>query len=454
MKRVKLNFYCVQPISIKSDALKRLFLSKTKIDKIEKIAVDEGSKPEWLRRFNNLSRVYASFFVLDPDPVDVSILSDQLKDQFLVNGKLSLSPHLITSQVCAYLVYDYRLMYFNLIYELGFQFALDDLTNYLKFNPDAVLKMDLYNTVRNLLVKESDAGVPATWVTETQRSAREKISWIFNTAYHCDCDCESVCILNNTGNITNVVTQEGLSEECYRDLASRFVSLNNAAERLSNYSEPLFLSNDQIYHFNGRFHTILLRDAVDRYRYIPIQFHIQFMWFYLNGINEIMEKLNNEIIGDDTLKNLESQNRFIDTLIHKVEILSLHNANFKTAIEIDNERVYRQIGPKWNVEQLLRTSNRYIAFFKDYLQRIYTRKTSRTEHKQNVILAFISILQLIALISVWNDYIALLNEENLDKANELLFLFSRYEYLRYFNIFSPVLIALIIIGLFLFFRRK
>lgn len=410
--------------------------------------------PEWLRCFNGLSRVGASFFVIFPDPVDVDILLKQLNDQFLVNGKLSLAPHLIAPTVRAYLIYDYRLLYFNLIYELGFEFSLADLTPYLQFNRDANIKLDLYNTVRNLLVKENDTDVPADWTTEIQRSAMEKIRLIFHTAYHCDCDLQSVRILNNTGNITNVVTQQGLSDEHYGKLVSRFVCLNNGAERLSNYSEPLVLNDDQVYHFNGRFHTILLKDDTDQLRYIPIQFHIQFMWFYLNGINAIMEKMNNAIIGDDTLKNLESQNRYIDILIHKVEILSLHNANFKTAIETDNERIYGKINPKWNVEQLLRTSNRYIAFFKDYLQRIYTRKTSRTEHRQSVILAFISILQLIALISVWNDYIALLNEENLGKADTLLFLFTRYEYLRYFNMFSPVLILLIIIGLFFFFRRR
>ena len=167
-----------------------------------------------------------------------------------------------------------------------------------------------------------------------------------------------------------------------------------------------------------------------------------------------MERLNNEIIGDDTLKNLEFQNRFIDVVIHKVEILSLHNANFKTAIEADNERVYKQISPKWNVEQLLRTANRYVAFFKDYLQRMYIRKTPQTEQRQNIILASISILQLVALISVWNDYLSLLNQDNIDKANELLVLFSRFEYLLIFNILSPLLILLLIAGVFFYFRKK
>jgi len=454
MSRIKLKFYCVQPISIRRDHLKRIFLSRTQIEKIQAYAADKAFMPTWMQRINRLSSLYDSFSIIPTDSVEYGVLKAQLKDQFLVDGKLSLAPHLIPSEVSCCLIYDFRLMYFNLVYELSFEFKREDFIAFVRVDTDAGPKKDLYNTVRNLLVKEDDNDAVADWTAMIRTSVKEKVSYIFNTLYQCKCDPAAIRILNNTGNITNVVALEDLTDEEYKDLSGQLVSLNNAAERLGNYSEPLYLENDQIYHFNGRFHTIILRDSNECDRYIPIQFHVQFMWFYLNRMNEMMEKLNNEIIGDDTLKNVEFQNRLIDVLIHKVEILTLHNAKFKTAIEIDNEKVYRPIRQKWNLDQLLTTSNRYIAFFKDYLHRIYVRKTSKIEQRQNVILAFISILQLIALISVWNDYIALLNEENIGSANALLFLFNRFEYLRYFNLLSPVLIMMIIVAILLYFRKR
>ena len=104
---------------------------------------------------------------------------------------------------------------------------------------------------------------------------------------------------------------------------------------------------------------------------------------------------------------------------------------------------------------MIKTSNEYVVYFKDYLARIYTKKSSKMEQRQNKILLFITLFQFIALLSVWNDYLNLLSVEFLEKAKGILPLFGSESNLEAFNIYLPIIFFIIILCMFFYiFKNK
>ena len=61
-----------------------------------------------------------------------------------------------------------------------------------------------------------------------------------------------------------------------------------------------------------------------------------------------------------------------------------------------------------------------------------------------------------ALISVWNDYVSLLDDESKDKADEIIPLFGNSNNFEQFNLYLPLSFAMIIIIMiyYVFFTKK
>ena len=271
---------------------------------------------------------------------------------------------------------------------------------------------------------------------------------------------DSLKILNNSGNITNVAILENLNDKEFEKYSNYLLNLNSLAERNQNYSSPIKIKSanskhDNLYFFNGRFHTIILQNQKDKYRYIPIQFQMQYLWFYLSKqINLILEFYNDNILKDNSISKISEYSDKIDAIINKIENLNIFNQKFKLSIEADS-KIYHAIEEKWNIENMIKTSNEYVVYFKDYLARIYTKKSSKMEQRQNKILLFITLFQFIALLSVWNDYLNLLSVEFLQKAKGILPLFGSESNLEAFNIYLPIIFFIIILCMFFYiFKNK
>ena len=271
---------------------------------------------------------------------------------------------------------------------------------------------------------------------------------------------DSLKILNNSGNITNVAILENLNDKEFEKYSNYLLNLNSLAERNQNYSSPIKIKSanskhDNLYFFNGRFHTIILQNQKDKYRYIPIQFQMQYLWFYLSKqINLILEFYNDNILKDNSISKISEYSDKIDAIINKIENLNIFNQKFKLSIEADS-KIYHAIEEKWNIENMIKTSNEYVVYFKDYLARIYTKKSSKMEQRQNKILLFITLFQFIALLSVWNDYLNLLSVEFLEKAKGILPLFGSESNLEAFNIYLPIIFFIIILCMFFYiFKNK
>lgn len=444
---LNLNFYCFQPIELSMSSLQELFNAKTSNLVVKNIGSNTYTS-KWLKEFANLNNVFYSILNVDlENSVNIGTLEDELKASFKVNDKYYLDRFLDKDNTKYYLLFDYRLMYFILVYEISLNIPIDALDIY--DNGYCKVKSDLYNTVRNLLVKETDNTPISIWANEIRQDVKKRILNILNDEFKLTIKESDINITNNSGNITNVVDMSGLGDDfsMYEQLSNKLLILNNNAERLTNNIKPIVIEGitdkefEQFYNFNGRFHTVILYKSSDLYRYIPIQFHMQYMWFYLKEINVMLEnEYNKLIVNADSIVKLEEHVYMIDNYISKVEILTMHNENFKLAIEVDNELIYQKIQQRWNIENKLNNSNKYISFFKDYLTRLYSKKTSKIEQRQNKILFIISIVQLITLISVWNDYITLFENSNVLYENYITNGLSHY--LNIFSIFSTIIVPL------------
>ena len=79
------------------------------------------------------------------------------------------------------------------------------------------------------------------------------------------------------------------------------------------------------------------------------------------------------------------------------------------------------------------------------MRKLSNKKISRAQKRQNNILFVISLIQIIALVSVWNDYLSLLNESSIQNADELISLFNGIDNLMMFNGLMPLGLSSIVI---------
>jgi len=242
----------------------------------------------------------------------------------------------------------------------------------------------------------------------------------------------------------------------YIEATNLFLRLNQMAERNQDRSTPIELNSLQnsnfkdVYYFSGRFHTIILSNPKDKLRYIPIQFQMQFLWFYLSKqINLILEYYNDTISQDNSIEILQDYSDKLDVIINKISNLNIFNQKFKLAIETDS-KIYNKIQGKWNIENMIQSSNEYIVFFKDYLSRLYNKKSSKLGQRQNTILLSISLIQFIALISVWTDYLSIVGIEAQQKATLILPFFGSYKELGLFNLYLPLILLFVILLMFVY----
>jgi len=436
MKKISLSFMGVQPLNIDSDIYIELLEKKVSFLQSD---MSESAQPFlWLKNYNQIYDTYHDLKIWDL--VDKKFdLKDFFRNTFAYNMReevIDLSEYL--THYHAKLVYDPRFVYFILVYEIHFILPDHILSSFLDYDPTQsnINYNDLYNTVRMAIVKEDTESHLSSWGESIQYIACSKAKSVLQDIYKIKIENDKVNILPNTCNISNFVL---LPEDYNLFLVEKLIALNVFAERLSSEIEMKPLYNDTVYFsFNGRFHTIIMKNQQDKYRFQPLQFHIQYMWFLVERYNKIMNMINKILMQTDTLKILQKYLYLINIMINKIELLSLHDMNFKHSIEVDID-IYEKNEKRWSISNLLQSSKQYVSFFKDYLDRSFAQKSDRYQKKMNLILLVISFLQVLALISVWNDYLSTLNKSNLNIDDRLLKFFdNNIENLLTFNLLFPI----------------
>jgi len=244
------------------------------------------------------------------------------------------------------------------------------------------------------------------WIARFENRALDTLHKISVSLTNDSLAREDFCVVDNTGNITNITDCSNLNDSEYQQCKAVLLKINRSAERLRHPQEPIELEEGSIYSFNGRFHTILIKRPDERYRYVPIQFQMQRMWFYLRSLFSFLTNLNDQffLFTDASVKNLDYIN-LVEAVTNRVQNIRVMNEQFKSDIETDRVSIYDQIEKNWNIENLLAEMLRYVDSQKDALQRLYLKLNEKSNDRQSRILFIISIIQIAALLSVWGSYI-------------------------------------------------
>ncbi|MBY5920200.1 hypothetical protein [Ferrimonas balearica] len=403
---ITIRVMCVQPIEVSVDQYENLLVRKSHARSLRDRYNNNPFQTRWLQQFRQHHRKFVNYKSLFSDStsrVDANLLKPDLQQPaFLVGGEHDLSQYLLPEETVYDLVFDPRFFNFVLVYELAFALPDHKLGQILTADQADVRQDDLYNTVRGLMVKEQDDSPLSEWANQIRAQVLGEVEQLCRSERRRN-SLKVASIGNNSGNITLFVDASARDER----IKNLFLNCNANAERLLG-NRTTVVDNDKVhYAFFSRFHTIISDDPRYYLRYAPIQYHIQFIWFYVRYYSEIMEALNHHVLALNSRARIGSKRHVIDEYINKIEQLKMHNENFKLAIESDNSAVYAKIEGKWNIESSLANAQSYVSFFKDYLERAYIRKAERASQRQNHILFVISCIQILGLISIWSDYLGL-----------------------------------------------
>jgi hypothetical protein len=442
-----MRFFCVQPVEISVDSYYNFICSTLK--QKEHLKYIEYCEKSWFENFREKNNVYKYLYRLkntDNSNNSFSLLEleNELKEQKNYINDVDISKYLLKESSDYAVYFDIRLSYFIIVYDLDFSFPETIFKKLL------VGKTNLYIEMRKWFVQDSHESELLEWVVSTRKDVK-KLIVLFSKQFTFQLQNNQLEIPKSTGNITYFYN------DALYSLQKQIIKVNESAERLYIHKEAIYKDDRVEVYFYGRFHSIFVKGEESYHRYMPIQFHIQYVWYILLYFNNIMDELNLKLLENDEDFLVKKDMHIIDKIINKIQMLGIINERFCSAIEVDNDKIYQKIASLWNLNKNLKNSKEYMIFFKDFIEREYTKKISQAQKKQNQILFIISILQIAALISVWNDYLTLLNEESIKNIDEILYLFfNEKENLMIFNEYSPLIILFIIflITMYILWRKK
>ena len=428
-----LTFYNVQPITYSLKFMRTLNTLKMKKNITDSYATDNTSA--WLETFQDIGNAYQSLSTLKIAYPSALMLVQDLKDpRYFVNGSLSLVEHFVPDETSASLHFDQHTQTFILVYCIVLK---TDAKTLQVLSETAEPKGDFYNTIRKLVVRERVDDAISQWASHVEDASIETARSFIRDAYGIKTiPDDAIVIKTNTGNITNFVSTTITTD--LDIVQQKFIKLNDYAERRDYSDKPIELNDGTLYYFNGRFHTIFLVKDYDIMRFVPIQFHMQYMWIYTLEMYALMDYVSKEMIVRSSQKKLKKLNSLIDAIIQKVQYLSLFHDNFKRALEADNKNVYEKIERLWHINSTLEGTEQYVVNFKDYLSRKHLAYTSRVNHRQSNILFLISMLQMISLVGVWSSYISLIDRTDFESHDFLLRIFGSQQNILRFNMYLPI----------------
>lgn len=455
---IEFKMMCVQPIRIDSDVYTNM-IDDTQFSTTIKDNFDGHTfNIKWLDNFTDKYRKFRSFKPIklptDMPKIDL-LLEDFSHSRFKIGGEFNLGDFFKPNESNVELLYDQRFFSFFIVYELAFSMPEELLLKTLSYSQLNQQKTDLYNSLRRMLVKEEQASELSSWGLGIRDKLITHVTELISSSINIKAplNVNNVAMIGkNTGNITFY-----FEADCSNtNLKQAILNCNAGAESIKREILPIIDNDIVCYCFFGRFHTIISKDNAHYYRYFPIQFHMQFMWFITGFYLEILEKLNDDVNSKNTGVFLKNRLDEVDSYVNQIQFLIMHNEKFKLSIEADHELVLSKIEKSWNIEKSLENSAKYVSMFKEYLGQRHTKKQERATHRQNIILFMISCIQIIALLSVWADYLSITNAQNLPSVGPIAKIFNDPSSLLAFNFWIPAVLSVVIllIGAFGFFKRK
>lgn len=374
------------------------------------------NSPEWINEYNAVSNIYKNIIVSYIDETPIIEMQTYLKNFKFIDFEeddKTLDQYLKSESVKQYTIYDFKLKIFNYAVELVLELPLNLLNNkklleVYNINNNELENKDLYNCIRECIVK-TESNENEAFITKSNEMAIKKVREIINKGYNLSINIDDFIIRSNTGNITAVSVIEESNQSKKDTFEEIIFNTNMTAERLE-YRNKEFT---EIYGckclFNGRFHTIITYDIEKENHFINTTYYAQFVWSYLNIMSYIIENLNISLQEEKHLTLSQENKNLISTMSEKINILSYEIDKFKFSIEYEYEHTYKQFEDSWLLKSTLVSQEKYISNLNSYLSQVQAEYDNVSDIKQNNILFVISMLQLLAMVSVWCDFLDLTN---------------------------------------------
>ena len=346
-------------------------------------------------------------------------------------------------------MFDYRTMQWFAVYGLALTFPLADLLSMTDPASDAceagrgASRHDLYNTLRNVFVNSDGIEEKAAWVADAEAEAKRRIVQTVAVLSGVSLALDDVNVVESNGNVTNFFIPQGVADEDMGKLRAQLGRTNRYAERIDEDVDPVFEDGHVLYLFKGRFHTIVLDDARKEIQYMPIQFHAQYLWCYLSTMSALVRDAEDSMLAKKFGKSSRKDSLSMDAIINSVQYTVFMNAGFKRAIESDGELIFKKVEKLWHLESSLGQLERFSEHLSGHLQRAYQRFSSDAERRQSNALFLLSALQILALLSVWTDYLSLLKGDTVAAVMRLdpfSFVFGGADALLGFNVALPIVL--------------
>jgi len=130
-------------------------------------------------------------------------------------------------------------------------------------------------------------------------------------------------------------------------------------------------------------------------------------------------------ISNKQVKELKNHVDTANKLVNHSNYLKQIHESFKLSLERDNEDIYCKIQGRWNIENMLLNVCCYSDSLNTFIEKSYHRKNIAQQQKQNNSLLLIGVLQIIALISVWADYLQINTKPTIETTKHFLLSWRR-----------------------------
>jgi len=423
MSNINITFFCFQPIDIKTAPTQ--YLENTTF-------IDQKSKGAPINWINDFDQFNDSFKHKKTIKLDTSAFKTYHQSTNLLTPEFDQ----YIREVDAYLIITPHFSHVMLTFEVHLNISLSSLENKHK-------NTNLYQQIRHMLVEDSDqASTIRPWAKTIRLEAIQQTKEIFQGSKQTSKLKPCISISPNSGNISCIADSHHLSPTDHHQLTKLLLDINKQAERLRGKIKSINIQGGLI-SFNGRFHTLVIQNEDDKNRYTPILYHMQFIWSQLRKLNSSLEMISRQI-SSGLIKDHKHNINIANKLVNHCAYLKQIHESFKLSLERDNEEIYCKIQGNWNIENMLINVCSYSGNLDRYIGKTYQRQSSRQQTRQNNSLLFIGILQIIALISVWADYIQINTQPTINSTHYFLLSWRRLDEL---SIIELIHISLFPIGL-------
>jgi len=354
---MKSTFLCIEPIHFNNEDQIELFGCNLDEEVLKKYS---DKDPSWINYYKQKNpNAYANKKSIKLNDIDSELfkLPSHLPDVFeSASSYLLLDMDLTTFTLCIEVKLDYSKM------------TKDELKTLLS---DYREEKNLYDSIRNLLIKSEPDDIVSPWIEMTHMDALFKVKEVCKNAFYCEL-FHAPYISINSGNITNFfdMSTNGdveLSDDEKQEFQNLCLNLNITVDQFDFENPmPLYL-NGEMFYFAGKFHTVFLLNSRNINRYYPIIYQMKFNWNFNSIIFNVYKEINLKIINEKLHTPFSTREKTIQHFMSKIQLFGLKNEDFENTIEQNKTIIYDKIEVKWNMRQAIKHSLDYIPKYEDYL---------------------------------------------------------------------------------------